>query len=201
MGSTAPATATATAPALARAIATAPAKLLFARLGAAQAMARCADAMGRLPDLNDVSDAFYLEALGKCVGALQLAEHDAEGTGTKGQVADALAVRPSSCLLYRVSLAMSLAYHRHHRVSSPCLFHFQCIFKLRDVFFCTQDCRCWQWQNATRLQGTWLAGAFIHAYIIKQFQCLSCIPLLSMQERTNQVQSQNPPKMSKNRGG
>ena len=55
-------------------------------------MARCADAMGKLSDLNDVSDAFYLEALCKCVAALRAAEHDAEGTGTKGQVADALAV-------------------------------------------------------------------------------------------------------------
>lgn len=55
-------------------------------------MARCADAMGRLSDLNDVSDAFYLEAVSKCVGALRAAEHDAEGTGTKTQVADALAV-------------------------------------------------------------------------------------------------------------
>lgn len=64
------------------------------RLGAAQAMARCADAMGKLSDLNDVSDAFYLEALSKCVAALRAAEHDAEGTGTKGQVADALAVSP-----------------------------------------------------------------------------------------------------------
>lgn len=56
-------------------------------------MARCGDAMGRVADLNDVSDAFYLEALSKCVGALLAAEHDAEGTGTKIQVADALAVR------------------------------------------------------------------------------------------------------------
>ena len=55
-------------------------------------MARCAHAMGRMPDLNDVSDAFYLEALCKCVGALRAAEHDAEGTGTKAQTADALAV-------------------------------------------------------------------------------------------------------------
>ena len=55
-------------------------------------MAKCADAMGRLSDLNDVSDAFYLEALSKCVGALRAAEHDAEGTGTKTQVADALVV-------------------------------------------------------------------------------------------------------------
>ncbi|KAL3135934.1 hypothetical protein ABBQ32_006979 [Trebouxia sp. C0010 RCD-2024] len=63
----------------------------YQRLGAAQAMARCAHAMGRMPDLNDVSDAFYLEALCKCVGALRAAEHDAEGTGTKAQTADALA--------------------------------------------------------------------------------------------------------------
>jgi len=69
------------------------------RLGAAQAMARCADAMGRLSDLNDVSDAFYLEAVSKCVGALRAAEHDAEGTGTKMQVADALAVS-IICWLY-----------------------------------------------------------------------------------------------------
>lgn len=55
-------------------------------------MARCADAMARLSDLNDVSDAFYLEALAKCVAALRIAEHDAEGAGTKGQLADALAV-------------------------------------------------------------------------------------------------------------
>lgn len=55
-------------------------------------MARCADAMGRLSDLNDVSDAFYLEAMQKCVSALRTAEHDAEGTGTKAAVADALAV-------------------------------------------------------------------------------------------------------------
>ena len=56
-------------------------------------MAQCADAMGRLSDLKDVSDTFYLEALSKCVGASRAAEHDAEGTGTRGQVADALAVR------------------------------------------------------------------------------------------------------------
>lgn len=62
------------------------------RLGAAQAMARCADAMGRLSDLNDISDVFYLEALSKCASALRAAEHDAEGTGTKSSVADALAV-------------------------------------------------------------------------------------------------------------
>ena len=55
-------------------------------------MAKCAEAMGRLSDLNDVSDAFYLEALSKCVGALRAAEHDAEGTGTKTQLADALVV-------------------------------------------------------------------------------------------------------------
>lgn len=55
-------------------------------------MARCADAMGRLSDLNDVSDAFYLEALQKCVSALRAAEHDAEGAGTKSAVADALGV-------------------------------------------------------------------------------------------------------------
>ena len=62
------------------------------RLGAAQAMTRCADAMGRLSDLNDVSVAFYLEALQKCVSALCAAEHDAEGAGTKAATADALAV-------------------------------------------------------------------------------------------------------------
>lgn len=55
--------------------------------------------MGRLSDLNDVSDAFYLEAVSKCVGALRAAEHDAEGTGTKTQVADALAVS-TVCLLH-----------------------------------------------------------------------------------------------------
>ncbi len=55
--------------------------------------------MGRLSDLNDVSDAFYLEAVSKCVGALRAAEHDAEGTGTKMQVADALAVS-IICWLY-----------------------------------------------------------------------------------------------------
>lgn len=73
---------------------------LCSRLGAAQALARCADAMGKLSDLNDVSDAFYLEALSKCVAALRAAEHDAEGTGTKGQVADALAVSPQ--LLFKL---------------------------------------------------------------------------------------------------
>ena len=62
-------------------------------------MARCADAMGRLSDLNDVSDAFYLEALCKCVAALRSAEHDAEGTGTKAQAADALAVSSYSLAL------------------------------------------------------------------------------------------------------
>ena len=55
-------------------------------------MARCADAMGRLSDLNDVSDAFYLEALQKCVSALRMAEYDAEGAGTKSAVADAVGV-------------------------------------------------------------------------------------------------------------
>ncbi len=59
--------------------------------------------MGRLSDLNDVSDAFYLEAVSKCVGALRAAEHDAEGTGTKTQVADALAVS-IVCLLYNKML-------------------------------------------------------------------------------------------------
>lgn len=55
--------------------------------------------MARLSDLNDVSDAFYLEAVSKCVGALRAAEHDAEGTGTKTQVADALAVRTDKNIL------------------------------------------------------------------------------------------------------
>ncbi len=59
--------------------------------------------MGRLSDLNDVSDAFYLEAVSKCVGALRAAEHDAEGTGTKTQVADALAVS-IVCLLCNIVL-------------------------------------------------------------------------------------------------
>ncbi len=58
--------------------------------------------MGRLSDLNDVSDAFYLEAVSKCVGALRAAEHDAEGTGTKTQVADALAVRTGKNILSTV---------------------------------------------------------------------------------------------------
>ena len=61
-------------------------------MGAAQAMAKCADAMARLSDLNDVSDAFYLEAVAKCVLALRVAEHDAEGSGTKSQLADAIGV-------------------------------------------------------------------------------------------------------------
>lgn len=55
-------------------------------------MARCADAMGRLSELHDVSAAFYLEALQKCVSALRMSEHDAEGSGTKSAMADALAV-------------------------------------------------------------------------------------------------------------
>ena len=49
--------------------------------------------MARLSDLNDVSDAFYLEAVSKCVLALRTAEHDAEGSGTKSQLADAIGVR------------------------------------------------------------------------------------------------------------
>ena len=71
-------------------------------------MTRCADAMGRSSDLNDVSDMFYLEALQKCVSALRAAEHDAEGSGTKSAVADALAVSAVlSCMLAFIA-AMSL---------------------------------------------------------------------------------------------
>ncbi|DBA87792.1 TPA: hypothetical protein ACH3X1_004789 [Trebouxia sp. C0004] len=86
----------------------------YQRLGAAQAMARCADAMGRLSDLNHVSDAFYLEAVSKCVGALRAAEHDAEGTGTKTQVADALAAL-LKVPLRRTNLADSLKTPRTDR--------------------------------------------------------------------------------------
>lgn len=51
------------------------------RLGAAQALTRCAPDLGKQATL--VQD-FYLQALSYCVRALQLAEHDPEGTGTKG---------------------------------------------------------------------------------------------------------------------
>lgn len=87
-------------------------------------MTRCADAMARGSDLNDVSDMFYLEALQKCVSALRTAEHDAEGSGTKSAVADALAV---SAMLASMLASIALAWcpdlswdHQHccHALSS-----------------------------------------------------------------------------------
>ena len=59
------------------------------RYGAAEAMAHCA---GVLTKDEGLADEFYLEALACCVTALHLAEHDAEGTGTRTAALNAIRV-------------------------------------------------------------------------------------------------------------
>jgi hypothetical protein len=62
------------------------------RLGAAKALATMAD---KLADERDLVSAYLLEALMQALHALQLAEHDARGTGTRAQLAEAIKVNSS----------------------------------------------------------------------------------------------------------
>ena len=59
------------------------------RLGAAKALAKMAD---KLANERDLVSAYLLEALMQALHALQLAEHDPRGTGTRAQLADAIKV-------------------------------------------------------------------------------------------------------------
>jgi len=59
------------------------------RLGAAKALAKMAD---KLAIERDLVSAYLLEALTQALHALQLAEHDPRGTGTRAQLADAIKV-------------------------------------------------------------------------------------------------------------
>ena len=59
------------------------------RLGAAKALTKMAD---KLADEKDLVSAYLLEALMQALLALQLAEHDARGTGTRAQLAEAIKV-------------------------------------------------------------------------------------------------------------
>lgn len=59
------------------------------RLGAAKALAKMAD---KLANERDLVSAYLLEALTQALNALQLAEQDPRGTGTRAQLADAIKV-------------------------------------------------------------------------------------------------------------
>lgn len=65
------------------------------RLGAAKALARCADV---LAGERELASDYLLEALLQSLHALRLAEADARGTGTRAQLAEAIKVRCPLCL-------------------------------------------------------------------------------------------------------
>ncbi|KAK9829312.1 hypothetical protein WJX72_005143 [[Myrmecia] bisecta] len=86
----------------------------YQRLGAAAALARCAPELGQEPKLADVADDYLLEALSCCLGALRMAEQDADGTGTKAQICDAIQ-ELSTVVLKRTRIADALKVERPER--------------------------------------------------------------------------------------
>ena len=68
----------------------------------------------KLASERELVSAYLLEALTQALQALQLAEHDPRGTGTRAQLAETIKVTAGPCLARHQESACTVSAHRGH---------------------------------------------------------------------------------------